>query len=70
MIGRLNLAGPVVVYWICAVSILVFSQRLPQMPKLGHWIGLGVLMATPPLGYLLVKGPCARRSTLYYAQVG
>jgi len=43
---------------------------LLQMPKLGHWIGLGVLVAALALGYLLVKGPGAGRSTLYYFQVG
>ena len=70
MIGRLNLVGAIVAHWIYAVSMLVFVLRLLQMPKLGHWIGLGVLAAALPLGYLLVKGPGAGRSILYYVQVG
>ena len=70
MIGRLNLAGAVVAHWIYAVSILVFVLRLLQMPKLGHWIGSGVLLAAFPLGYLLTRSPSLGRSTLYFLQVG
>ena len=70
MIGRLNLAGAVVAHWIYAVSILVFILRLLQMPKLGHWIGSGVLLAAFPLGYLLTRSPSLGRSTLYFLQVG
>ena len=70
MIGRLDLAGAVVAHWICAVSILVFVLRLLQMPKLGHWIGSGVLLAAFPLGYLLTRSPSLGRSTLYFLQVG
>lgn len=70
MIERLNLAGAVVAQWIYTVSILVFVFRLLQMPRLGHWIGLGVLVAALPLGYLLFKSPGAGRSTLYYLQIG
>jgi len=68
MIGRLSLAGAVVANWIYAVSILVFVLRLLQMPKLGHWIGSGVLLAAFPLGYLLIKSPGLGRSTLYFLQ--
>jgi hypothetical protein len=70
MIGRANLAGAVVAHWIYTASIPVFILRLLQMPKLGHWIGLGVLLAAFPLGYLLIKGPSVGRSTLCYLQVG
>ena len=70
MIGRLDLAGAVVAHWIYAVSILVFVLRLLQMPKLGHWIGSGVLLAAFPLGYLLTRSPSLGRSTLYFLQVG
>lgn len=70
MIGRLTLIGAIVAHWIYAVSILVFVFRLLQMPRFGHWIGLGVLVAALPLGYLLVKGPVAGRSALYSVQVG
>jgi len=66
MIGRLNLAGAVVADWIYAVSILVFVLRLLQMPRIGHWIGLGMLLAAFPLGYLLITSPSLGRSTLYY----
>ena len=54
MIGRLNLVGAIVAHWIYAVSMLVFVLRLLQMPKLGHWIGLGVLAAALPLGLSLI----------------
>jgi len=64
-----NLVGAGVAHWIYSVSILVFVLRLVQMPGLGHWIGLGVLLAVFPLGYLLIKGPSLGRSTLYFFQV-
>jgi len=65
-----NLVGAVVAHWICSVSILVFVLRLLRMPKLGHWIGLGVLLAAFPLAFLLFKGRSVHRSALYYLQVG
>jgi len=70
MIGRLNLTGAVVAHWIYAVSILVFVLRLARMPRLGHWIGSGVLLAAFPLGYLLIKSPSIGRPILYFLQVG
>ena len=70
MIGRLNLTGAVAADWIYAVSILVFGLRLARMPRLGHWIGSGVLLAAFPLGYLLIQGPGLGRSSLYFLQVG
>ena len=70
MIERANLVGAVVAHWIYGVSILVFVLRLLQMPKLGHWIGVGVLVAALPLGFLLIKPPSLDRSALYYLQIG
>jgi len=70
MIERANLVGAVLAHWIYGVSILVFMLRLLQMPKLGHWIGVGVLLAALPLGFLLVKAPSLDRSPLYYLQIG
>jgi len=70
MIERGNLVGAVVAHWIYGVSILVFVLRLIQMPKLGHWIGAGVLLAALPLGFLLFQGPSLDRSALYYLQIG
>ena len=70
MIERANLVGAVVAHWIYGVSILVFALRLLQMPKLGHWIGVGVLVAALPLGFLLIKPPSLDRSALYYIQIG
>jgi len=69
MIERANLVGAVVAHWIYSVSSLVFVLRLIQMPKLGHWIGVGVLLAAFPLGFLLLKGPSLDRSALYYLQI-
>jgi len=70
MIERANLIGAVVAHWIYSVSILVFVLRLAQMPRLGHRIGSGVLLAAFPLGYLLIQAPSLGRSTLYFFQVG
>lgn len=70
MMERANLVGAVVAYWIYSVSILVFVLRLVQLPKLGHLIGVGVLLAAFPLGFLVFKGPSLGRSTLYYIQIG
>ena len=70
MMERANLLGAVVTHWIYSVSIFVFVLRLLQMPKLGHWIGVGVLLAAFPLGFLLFKGPSLDRPALYYLQIG
>jgi hypothetical protein len=70
MMERTNLVGAAVAHWIYSVSILVFVLRLLQMPKLGHWIGVGVLLAAFPLGFLLSRGPSLDRSPLYYLQIG
>jgi len=70
MIERANLVGAIVAHWIYSVSILVFVLRLAQMPRLGHRIGSGVLLAAFSLGYLLIRGPSLGRSTLYFFQVG
>ena len=70
MIERANLVGAVVAHWLYSVSILVFVLRLLQMPKLGHWIGVGVLLAAFPLVFLLFKGPSLDRQALYYLQIG
>ncbi len=67
---RANLVGAVVAHWIYSVSILVFMLRLLQLPKLGHWIGAGVLLAAFPLAFLLLKAPSLDRSPLYYLQIG
>ena len=70
MIEKVNLIGAAVAHWIYSASILVFVLRLLQMPKLGHWIGVGVLLAAFPLGSLLRKAPSLDRSALYYLQIG
>jgi len=70
MIEKVNLIGAAVAHWIYSASILVFVLRLLQMPKLGHWIGVGVLLAAFPLGFLLRKAPSLDRSALYYLQIG
>jgi len=70
MFERANLVGAVVAHWIYSVSILVFILRLLQMPKLGHWIGVGVLLTAFPLGFLQFKAPSLDRSALYYLQIG
>jgi len=70
MIEKVNLVGAAVAHWIYSASILVFVLRLLQMPKLGHWIGVGVLLAAFPLGFLLRKAPSLDRSALYYLQIG
>ena len=65
-----NLVGAVLAHWIYSVSILVFVLRLLQMPKLGHWIGVGVLLAAFPLRFLLREAPSLDRPALYYLQIG
>jgi len=67
---RANVVGGVVAHWIYGTSILVFVLRLLRMPRLEDWIGIGVLLAVFPLGYLLFKGPSLGRPAIYYLQVG
>lgn len=70
MLERANLVGAVVTHWIYSLSILVCVLRLLHMPRLGHWVGFGVLLAALPLGYLLFKSPSLGRPPLYYLQIG
>lgn len=70
MLERANLVGAVLTHWIYSLSILIFVLRLLHMPKLGHWVGFGVLLAALPLGYLLLKSPSLGRPPLYYLQIG
>lgn len=70
MMERENLVGAAVAHWIYGASTLVFVLRLLRMPEVEHWMGVGVLLAAFPLGYLLFKGPSLGRSALYYLQIG
>jgi len=70
MMERENLVGAVMAHWIYGASTLVFVLRLLRMPEVEHWVGVGVLLAAFPLGYLLFKGPSLGRSALYYVQIG
>ena len=70
VLERANLVGAVLAHWIYSFSILVFVLRLLHLPRLGYWVGFGVLLAALPLGYLLFRRPSLGRPPLYYLQLG
>jgi hypothetical protein len=67
---RVDLFGACVATAILALAILVFISRLASHVAWEYWLGVALLLAAVPLGYLLLKAPEHHRSSLYYLQIG
>jgi hypothetical protein len=67
---RLDLLGAYVATAIFALAILVFVSRLAGRVAWEYGLGIALVLAAVPLGYLLLKAPEHHRSNLYYVQIG
>lgn len=65
----LDFVGAVTAIVIYTSSILTFVARMALGPGADAWVGVPILLATVPLGYLLATAPAAGRPFLYYLQV-
>jgi hypothetical protein len=66
---QVDIIGAVVVHMIYLMCILIFCARLVKEPRVEHWLGLVLMLASIPLIYLLVMTGTYARPPLYYVQV-
>lgn len=69
-VERLDLLGAITAYVIFLASIVVFTARIADLPRVEQVAGWDILVTAIPLVYLMIMGPSVGRPPLYYVQVG
>ncbi len=67
---KANQLGAITALGIYGLIIMMFVSRLLGRPRVGYWLGLGLVMLAIPLAGLLLTAPKLARPSIYYIQLG